>query len=279
MSYKLDGIRAAICEQQVRSKSLKLIPNKHVQSVLSRPELEDFDGELIVGPPNSQTTYNTTFSGVMSIDAKADFKFYVFDLIDAEENALNRKIALYNRVAALPADLRSYVVLVTYELVNAWEEVEQRFDEALRAGYEGLIAIRATSLYKCGRSTPKEGPQYKLKPEDDKDCEILSAHQAMHNANEAFQNELGETDRSTHAENKIPLDRIGYFMARDVESGEKFRLAPGKLTHDELTRLWHTYQADGTLPSRFAKYRSMGYGVKDKPRHPRFYAWRGAADV
>ena len=50
VSPKLDGIRAIIRDGVVMSRSLKPIPNKHVQRILGNsPGIEGYDGELIVG--------------------------------------------------------------------------------------------------------------------------------------------------------------------------------------------------------------------------------------
>jgi len=50
-SPKLDGIRAIVRNGQVLGRSLKPLPNKLIQRMLGREDLEGLDGELIVGNP------------------------------------------------------------------------------------------------------------------------------------------------------------------------------------------------------------------------------------
>src|SRR5574340_811751 len=76
LSPKLDGIRAVVIDGVVMSRSLKPIPNRHVQKRFRH--LEYYDGELIVGPANSPTVYRDTNSGVMAKDGDPDVRFHVF---------------------------------------------------------------------------------------------------------------------------------------------------------------------------------------------------------
>lgn len=59
-SPKLDGVRAIIINGVVMSRSLKPIPNKHIQTLFA--DCEYLDGELIVGDPTSKTVYKDTVS-------------------------------------------------------------------------------------------------------------------------------------------------------------------------------------------------------------------------
>ena len=52
-SPKLDGIRCSIVDGKALSRSLKAIPNAHISRLLSCPELDGLDGELIIGEPTS----------------------------------------------------------------------------------------------------------------------------------------------------------------------------------------------------------------------------------
>ena len=48
-SVKLDGVRALVVDGVVMGRSLKPIPNKHVQRLFGHTQLNGLDGELIVG--------------------------------------------------------------------------------------------------------------------------------------------------------------------------------------------------------------------------------------
>jgi DNA ligase-1 len=78
-SPKLDGVRAIIINGRVMSRSLKEIPNTHVQKLFGKKQYEGLDGELIVGAPTAPNVYRRTMSGVMSADEEPGVGFFVFD--------------------------------------------------------------------------------------------------------------------------------------------------------------------------------------------------------
>ena len=272
VSRKLDGIRVVKYEGKARTKSLKLLPNRHASAFVEAHVPDRMDCEIIVGPPNLQTTYNTTLSGVMTIAGEPEFTLYAFDIADSEAGYTHERIErLRQACLGIPN-----IVIVDQILCHNAEQLEQLYEQFLEEGYEGLIARSPNGIYKYGKCTPKEAIQFKVKPHADEDCEILEVHEGRTNQNEAFVNELGGTARSTDAEGMVPNGMLGYFIARDVKTSTVFRLSPGKLKHAERVAILQNPQE---YIGRFAKYRSMDYGVKDKPRQNRWYAWRHEADV
>ncbi len=83
LSAKLDGIRAIVRNGVVLSRSLKPIPNKHVQAKFGH--LEHYDGELICGQPFAHDVYRKTNSAVMSIEGEPDVTFYAFDHVEESD--------------------------------------------------------------------------------------------------------------------------------------------------------------------------------------------------
>lgn len=267
-STKLDGIRLATWQNQPLTRSLKVIPNKHVaalvQSSLSAAYL---DGELIIGEPNDPEVYRNTFSGVMTIEGKPDFTYYVFDdLSDLSLTFEQRLDKLYKRQATLP----SWVKILDQALIKSQQELDARYEALLEEGYEGLMIRNPQSRYKFGRCTVTSQDSLKVKPFQDAEAEIISVYEAEENLNEAFTNELGYTDRSTHAENKIGKGMAGGFVARDLATGVIFRCSAGKLKHVEREYIWKDREK---FKGMVVTYRSMVGGVKDLPRHPRFIKW------
>lgn len=265
-SLKLDGIRAITYNNQVLSRSLKPIPNLHIQQLLS--PLHGLDGELIVGPPNAVDVYRTTNSAVMSINGNPDFTYYVFD-VPNHPGQLSKRLEHLNTL-----QLPSFVKILRQTTVSSDEELNAYYAQSLQEGYEGLILRNADSSYKHGRCTAKSQDSLKLKPVEDNDAIILGAFEALENLNEAFTNELGRTSRSSHAENKVGKGMLGGFYCRDLATGVEFKCSPGVLTHAERTELWGQ-----DLAGKIVKYRSLTIGVKDLPRHPRFAGWRDGIDL
>lgn len=270
-SVKLDGIRAVTKFQGVLSRSLKPIPNHHIQGLLA--PYQDLDGELIVGPANAEDVYRVTSSAVRSEDGKPEFTFYVFDDISVE----SLKQPFEQRLATLQArNLPDFIQVLPQSQVNSTEELASFYETVLADGYEGLIIRNPKSLYKFGRCTEKSQDSLKLKPFADSDFEVLSVYEAMENNNEVFTNELGRTDRSSHKENLTGNGMAGGFEARDCKTGVEFRVAAGTLNHEQRRQVW---EKRSEILGKFGKYRHMTVGVKDKPRFPRFIGWREKFDM
>lgn len=279
-SYKLDGIRGCIGTDFVRSKSLKKLANLQLHEQFACPELENLDGEFIVGCPTDPEAYNRTLTQTSTIRGEFTADFYVFDdFSDPTLKALERRISARERVSNLPDHLRSRVKLAPYRLINA-QEAEGFYSEALSLGYEGAVYTNIGCSYKFGKATEAQNLQFKRKPEDDHDAQVLDVEPAYENQNAAFTNELGNTARSTHQENLVAKPMVGRFRVRDCLTGQEFWCGPGKMTHAEREAVWKQFcMARMTVVGRFIKYRSMTYGTVELPRHPRWYAWRDEADT
>ena len=281
ISEKLDGIRVAKVEGKSCTKSGKEIPNTYVRRFIHTHLPEGFDCEVGLGDPTAPDFYLKSYSAVMSHDGEPDFTLFVFDLHNEPTlYASERHEKLCKLVEALPPEAKQHVKLVVKRYVNSAEELEAAYKLALDQGYEGLIAQEPTGFYKFGRSTPKCQTQLKLKPEKDAEALILSVYEGETNTNEAFTNEVGETQRSSHKAGKVPNGMLGGFHVRDVGSGEVFNVAPGKMTHKDRIALWGAYKLDkSTLDGKYITYRSLDYGVKDAARHGRFYRFRSPVDM
>lgn len=280
MSYKLDGIRGCITPGRVLSKALKPLANLELQKQFAMPVLEGLDGEFIVGDPTADDVYNRTFRETATIKGEFTARFYVFDdFTDPLMPALDRRQALVERVRALPPALASRVVVAPYSVATS-SVADDFYGMALEQNYEGAVYTNILGPYKFGKATEKQNLQFKRKPEDDHDAQVLDVEPAYENQNETFTNELGHTARSTHQENLMAKPMVGRFRVRDCTTGQEFWCGPGKMTHVEREATWLQFcMSRMTVVGRFIKYRSMTYGTVELPRHPRWYAWRSDADT
>lgn len=279
-SYKLDGIRLCRYNNRLLTKSGKQLPNTHARNWLLAHIPEGVDFEIIVGPPNLETTYNTTYRGVMTIAGEPDFTIYCFDLCDAEGPAggfaHERSVKLRERLAEVSAAFPGRVEIVEQRWLHTQEELDAFYEEALEAGYEGIVIKDPSGFYKYGKCTAKEGIQFKIKPEDDAEAIVTGFYEAEENQNVQFINELGESKRSSHQANKVGKGTLGGFFAKDVATGRDIRVPCGKMKHDERQHVWNNQQDYMHHPFT---YRSMGYGELNLPRQPRWYRWRHVADT
>ena len=262
-SPKLDGVRALIRDGVVLSRSLKPIPNRHVQIMYGRPELEGLDGELILGDPTHPEAYRRTVSSVMSIEGDPDVDFHVFDRWDRDYP--------YNEVAL------SYglTIPVCSTLLRTMEELEEYEVALLDKGYEGVMLRGPQSPYKFGRSTTKEGYLLKLKRFADSEAEIIAFEELMHNQNEATINEIGHTERSTKQDGLLPAGTLGALVVRDIHSGVEFKIGTG-FAAAERQKFWNLR---ASLRGLLVKYQYFPTGSKEKPRFPSFQGFRHRIDL
>lgn len=275
-SPKLDGVRALIGYNNVMSRSLKPIPNKHVQALYMGMGLpHGMDGELLSGDPTAPDVYRKTVSMVMSEDAPIDgLTYHLFDY--QKEGSFVYRLESVNDAYQALAD-RSGVTMVPQIIVRTLDELLDLEAKWVGWGYEGVILRAPFSPYKHGRSTVKEGYLLKLKRFVDGEAEVIGVTELMHNANEAITNELGRTARSHKKAGMVPSGVMGTLVARDVKTGVEFEIGTG-FTATERAIIWTGWKLYGRAPG-LAKYKHFPSGAKDKPRHPVFLGWRDRRDV
>lgn len=262
-SPKLDGVRALVRDGVVLSRSLKPLPNRHVQMMFGRPELEGFDGELILGDPTHPEAYRRTVSAVMSIEGEHAVDFHVFDRWDRDYP--------YKEVS-----LSYWLIIPIYSTpIHNMEELEEYEVAILDKGYEGVMLRDPQSPYKFGRSTAKEGYLLKLKRFADSEAEIIGFEELMHNQNEATLNETGHIERSTKQVGLLPADTLGALIVRDIHSGVEFKIGTG-FTAAERKKFWNLR---APLRGALVKYRYFPTGSKEKPRFPSFQGFRHHIDL
>ena len=256
-SAKLDGVRCIIIDGVAMSRSLKPIPNAHVQSVIGKSRLNGLDGELMVGPIGSKTVYRDTVSGVMRAEGDPAFKFWVFDRVIPNQPFYERFASLYD----IPLIGSAFDVLSHYQMSDR-DELYRFEDKQLNLGLEGVMVRDPNGPYKFGRSSTNEGILLKLKRFEDSEAVILSIEELQQNNNAATTNALGHTARSSHKANLSGKGTMGALNVRDIHTGVEFSIGTGfdTATRDEY---WAT-QPIGTI----IKYKYFAGGSKDKPRFP-----------
>jgi len=280
VSEKLDGIRATVQGGQLLSRSLKPIPNIHVQEIFKGLP-EGLDGELIMGDPCSPTVYRDTVSIVMSDDKPADgIVLHLFDkFADAPFAARFQMVAGF--VREYHADFNDNIVTVPQVMIKSIEELDEFEAAALAEGNEGVMIRSLDGIYKQGRSSEKEAILLKLKRFEDSEAVIIGTYELMHNDNEAFTNELGRTARSSEKAGKVGLDTLGGFYVKGVAGqpfdGVEFKVGNGQgMTQELRQQLWNDKES---LVGRVIKIKYFPTGSKDRPRHPLWLGWRDERDM
>lgn len=264
-SYKLDGIRALVKDGVVLSRTLKPIPNPEVQRLYGR--LEGYDGELIVGEPYAHDVMQRTTSEVMRKKATPGVRvdFYVFDLWNLEgETYESRYLSIGGK--------HEPAARLEHRRIENEHDLQTFETAALHRGYEGIMVRDPMSLYKFGRSTAKEGGLVKVKRFDDDEARCVGVVELLHNHNEATENELGLTKRSTAKAGKAAGGTLGALVCEN-RAGVRFEIGTG-FTAAQRAELW----ANPPI-GQLVKYKHFAVtGVKDKPRFPVFLGFRDPID-
>lgn len=287
-SPKLDGIRCNNRRGELRSKSMKLLPNKLLQDLFKG--WHGHDGEFIVGDPTAHDVYNKTQSVVMSgkSDKKPpkpvdDVKFWVFDCNKEEVKDLPYEQRLEHvRQEILLLDVQDKMRIVPHTLIHSLEEFLAFEEEMLELGYEGVMLNSPTSPYKWGRGgwgDPRKPSVYdqcmfKLKRFEDVELKVVGVVEAMRNTNEAFTDEMGRSKRSTSKVGLVPAGTAGTLLVEF--NGEPTEVGLGCMKHDERLAIFQ----DPTLAvGRFSKVRHFPKGAINALRFPRHQGWRDPLDM
>lgn len=280
---KIDGIRCVVMGGKPVSRSLKNIRNNFVREYLENifEQFPEFiiDGELTVGPPNNKNVMQETSSGVMSENGTPDFNFWVFDCI---ENGNNEKpfSERYSQCEDICTNIngvveRSRAIHLKGRIVSNQEELDEYENSMIEFGFEGVILRHCDAPYKYGRSTTKEGSMLKIKRFSDGEAIITGFEELLVNNNEATTNELGHTERTSHAENKTPGGTLGALIVEDCKTGIEFNIGTG-MTDGLRESIWcNKAQWRGVI----VKYKHFEAGSKIKPRHPVYMGVRDVNDM
>lgn len=269
-SPKLDGVRALIIDGVVMSRSLKPIPNKHVQKLFGRKQYNGLDGELIVGDPTAKDVYRQTSSGVMSIEGKPEVSYHVFDMITNPHWDFVDRLFLAEKASDA---CKALILPVPHRVISSKVELDEFEERLLHEGYEGVMLRDEAGLYKYGRSTLKQGWLLKLKRFSDSEALVIGIQELMHNTNEAVVNELGQRSRSLKKGGMEGRGTLGALHVQDTKTKVKFDIGTGfdQQTRDEL---WKNPPL-----GKLVKYKYFAGGVKDKPRFPVFLGFRDQKDL
>lgn len=265
-SPKLDGIRCLIHpERGPVTRKLLAIPNAHVRKVLTRNNLLYLDGELVVGDVTDKLVYVNTVSGVMSVEGKPDFTFYVFD------NFRHPERGYLQRHGSIRLPNVDYLIRMVsgVECRNA-DDVLKIEEHYLGIGYEGVMLRSPMGLYKFNRSTLNEQYLMKFKRFTDDDAKVVGFKEYMHNNNEMTRNELGYAKRSGAKAGRVAAGMLGALICTNRKWTDEFDVGTG-FTHEQRKQLWAERD---TLVGRTIKFKHQEVGAKDKPRFPVFLAFR-----
>jgi len=277
-SPKIDGIRCLIIDGVAMSRSLKPIPNLHIQHLLGGiEELNGLDGELMLRDCND---FNKTQSAIMSAKGEPDIIYHVFDYFPSDKPFIDRldeaRRAL-DKAFSVPFGVRCPIEVLAHIRIDNEEEMNKYHEKALDRGHEGSMVRDPHGLYKFGRSTTKQGGLLKIKPFDDAEATVIGFVEQMENTNEKTRDNLGNAKRSTKREGMVRKGTLGRMTCMS-DDGFEFGIGTG-LNDEQKQEIWDNQST--YLGSRVKfKHQRLAKGVTGgAPRLPVFLGFRHTDDI
>lgn len=276
-SPKIDGVRGRLNHGVMMSRSWKPIPNRRIQDFFRAHEfLHGLDGELAVGSETHPNLMQITTSGVMSESGEPDFKWWVFDYFTHPEHEFQMRYKnICNFIDAERNRISPRIQVLAHVVINSMAELNAYEAQCLQDGYEGVICRSPTGPYKFNRSTAREQYMFKVKRFKDSEARITGYKEEMYNGNEATINEVGNTQRSSHKDNKVGKGALGALIGIDIHTDQEVSIGSG-FTAEQRATLWG---ARDTLRDKIVKYKFFDHGIKEAPRHPVFLGFRDERDL
>jgi DNA ligase-1 len=266
-SPKYDGFRCVINQmRQPMSRNLKPVANAYVFGKLSELNLPQLDGELLTYTNGKVDDFNTVQSKLSTRSGMPDFQYMVFDYWANPNQPYGKRNSDIRDIFGSRAMPR--LVHVQQTQIDNEEQLLDYEARCLQDGWEGVMVRDPDSPYKFGRSTTKEGILLKLKRFFDAEAVVVSAHELLHNANEATTNALGHTERSSHKAGMRGMDTLGKFTVRWGEV--EFDIGTG-FTMGQRDQYW---AEEGRCVGKTLTFKYQSIGPNGKPRFPVFLGFR-----
>ena len=265
---KYDGIRCLLKDGEAVSRTLKSIPNKHIQNTLSHFVSTNgygLDGEILTYTEGRVDGLHTVQSKVMAVNGRPEFVFHVFDRHDSDDVYMDRYDFISRFVGHLSVP---YLEYAPNRLATSVDQLNDYEEELVSGGWEGMIGRKPDGLYKMGRSTRREGLLLKFKRFQDSEGVVVGYEELERNHNEAELDERGLQKRSSHKDGKVAGGILGALILRwnDVE----FKVGSG-FDEEQRVNLWN---ARDSLLGHTVTFKYKGLGPNGKPLIASFKAFR-----
>jgi len=276
-SPKIDGIRWMKPKGDVvRSRSWTPLPKKSFQEFMSSELFDYLDGEVVVGlDPTIPGVFNKSQSCIMTADDTQDFSLWVFDFWCYPGMPFIRRLEFAKAAVEHCRDVHGVNVnFVEHRLAFSADQVFELEQEAIEAGFEGLMFRDPNGTYKYGRSTLKQQGLVALKRFSDDEAEVVGFEALERNTNEQTRNAFGLAKRSSHRSGKIEDNLLGRLIVRHPRYGD-FAIGSG---FDVETRQ-QVWEDQEKYLGRKVTFKYQGHGTLNKPRCPIFKGFRSEIDL
>ena len=266
-SIKYDGFRTAVMNGKTVLNSLRELDNLHTRNKLtSLPELEGYDGELVILPLNDNKCFNRCQSAFRAAKGKPEFHFVVFDKVN--------ELTFEERwVKAEHPEFPEWVIIDTPVLIENRKQLDQFVEEVLADGHEGVCLRRPETKYRFGRATFKEQQLLRIKPMETDEGVIVGFECEYANTNEITINALGRSKRSSAQEGKVAKDTLGKMIVETKRWGLIKLSGFNDAFADEV------WANQSSFIGELATFSYQEIGSLEQPRLAKFKGLRAKSDL
>lgn len=289
---KIDGSFAFIQNGKLYARSLKPHENLYTTELYSNPEFDGLRGELIVGDNAlAPDLCRNTSSALRTIQGEPFTTLWCFDYVlpcTVDLPYCERMKLLAEKIEKLQQRGYDYIKLIPLHIASSLEEYQNLRDMFLKQGYEGCVVRDLKSKHKEGRSSSVKPDLWRWKPWGSAEILVTELIEELKNNNEAKKNALGQTERSTHAENLEGKGTLGAIVGKlftpvldcygnvITPVGTEVTISTGSLTEKECKELWDN---PTQIIGKMVEFEFMNYGLKDLPRFAQFKRIRSEVDM
>lgn len=283
ISNKLDGIRAfvqplpGVSKRNIKSslyaRSMKAIPNEQLQIIFSEYHhlLYGMDGEIADDRPWGDDAMARASNIAMSVkELKPNWRFYVFNYFGngspeyCAKPFSERMFDAEAKLGELPVSLQEHIVLVMQQPCKSIEQALNFAHLAELEGYEGAVLMTADAPYLQRRVLPRSPFGIKIKSVASAEAKIIGFEPAYYSQGKTVPAELKGKAKA----------EVGAIHCQ-CNCYEQFKIGTG-FSKAQAEAMWLN-QAD--YIGSIITFEYMLTGSRDRPRQPRFKAFRPLLDI
>lgn len=208
-----------------------------------------------------------------------DLKFWLFDGILHDKPELKTYDERMNALEDIvwwkfALDARDQLVVPVFEKINCTQELDEKFDEVVEKGWEGLVLTCRDHIYETRRTNLKKGTLLKMKDENRQyDGVIVGVVEGETHTTDAPKemDNFGTLSYSGKKEYKMPNGKAKGFL---VEYEDRGTFTVGLRGFDDADKIELLRNSENYIGRHFI-YTGMP-PVKDFPRSVYFKCWRDA---
>lgn len=289
VSPKIDGMRILVTPHGVVSRNFKKMPG-HLQAHFANicaisNELDViFDCEMYNAIDPLDPTHHTPFQEIMTWRSRTynilgrapeDRPFLqIFDAIPINDWMLEKPQMKFCDRVDLLRTLKMpwnecYAQVVSQTPIKNQTLLQEKYDWAVRYGFEGLMLKNYLSTYKHGRSTVKEGTLFKLKPWTSLEGVISEVNEGSVKTADAVRekDELGRSKPIHRKDERVGSGAVGSVTIKTKFRGEVIEFGASLGKGDPMNVDGLTYnEAANKLLNKIVEVKYLN-SVGHAPRH------------